>query len=91
MKNELINYFQVAGETKFDFNSQFLFNDKLKLEFLDSVFIISCCYFQHSLSTKKEFNLIPIVNLWNVMHATLLSSVVAPATPETKKIQPESV
>jgi len=34
---------------------------------------------------RKEFNSIPIVNIWNVMHATLLSSVVAPKTPKTKK------
>jgi len=52
---------------------------------LDSIFIISCCCFQHSLSTRKEFNLILILNLWNVLHVTLLSSVVAPATLETNK------
>ena len=60
------------------------------MEFMDSIFIISCCYFQHSLSTRKEFNSILILNLWNVLHATLLSSVVSPTTPETKNIQLES-
>ena len=39
-------------------------------------------------STRKEFNSIPILNLWNVLHAALLSSFVAPATPETKKKYP---
>ena len=52
---------------------------------MDSIFIISCCYFQHSISRRKEFNSISVVNIWNVMHATLLSSVVAPGTPGKKK------
>ena len=51
-----------------------------------SIFIISCCHFQHTLSTRKAFNSNLILNLWNVLNATLLPSVVAPTTLETKKI-----
>jgi len=59
---------------------------------MDSIFNISCCYFKHSLSIRKKFNSISILNLWNVLHATLLCSVVSTKTPEIKKdIQPESV
>ena len=52
----------------------------------NAIFIISCCHFQHSLSTRKAFNSNPILNLWNDLHATLLPSVIALATLETKKL-----
>ena len=39
--------------------------------FTDAIFNISCCYFQHSLSTRKEFKSIQIRYLWNVIHETL--------------------
>jgi len=54
--------------------------------FSTSIFRISCCYFQHSLSTRKAFNSNLILNLWNVLHATLLPSVVIPVILETKNL-----
>ena len=53
--------------------------------FRTSIFSISCFHFQYSLSTRKAFNSNPIMNLWNVLHATLLPSVIAPTTLEPKK------
>ena len=40
--------------------------------------------FSTLLSIRKAFNSNPIMNLWNVLHATLLTSVVAPATQKQK-------
>jgi len=53
--------------------------------FLDVIFNISCCYFQHSLLTRKKFNSILIRYLWNVLHATLVTVAIATATSATKK------
>ena len=65
---------------------EMLFIVMLFIEFLFLVFLVAI----FNTPLNKAFNSNPILNLWNVLHATLLYSVVSPTTPETKNIQPES-